>query len=79
MPKNSLQYHRRPDWRIWVWNLGSVSVMGREFCEELRYRMIDVCRLEDLRWRGQGARMLGVNVSCGGLEKVMELVVWELW
>ena len=33
----------------------------REVCEELRKRMIDVCCLQEVRWRGQGARMLGME------------------
>ena len=44
---------------VWVetWNLGSLS--GKEeACEELQKRMIDVCCLQEVRWRGQGARML---------------------
>ena len=34
---------------------------GGEVCQELRKRMIDMCCLQEERWRGQGARMLGVN------------------
>ena len=32
--------------------------------------MIGVCCLQEVRWKGQGARMLGLkegDVSCGGL------------
>ena len=32
---------------------------GGEVCDELRMRMIDVCCLQEVRWRGQGARMNG--------------------
>ena len=35
--------------------------MGGEVCEELRKRMIDVCCLQEVRWRVQGARMLGMK------------------
>ena len=34
---------------------------GGEVCEELRRRMIDVCCLQEVRWRGQGGRMLGMK------------------
>ena len=50
--KYSLQYDRRPDWRLGVrvgmWNLGSLSGKGG-VCEELRKRMIDVCCLQEVR------------------------------
>ena len=39
----------------------SLSGKGGEVCEELRKRMIDVCCLQEVRWRGQGARMLGMK------------------
>ena len=44
--------------------------------------MIDFCCLLEVRWRGQGSKMLGwreEDVICGFLGIVMELVVWELW
>ena len=57
--KFSLQYDRRPDgcFGVWVgmWNLGSLSREGRVVCEEFRKRMIDVCCLQEVRWRGQDA------------------------
>ena len=36
--------------------------------------MIDLCCLQEVRWRGQGAKMWGMkgDVSCGGVEKKME-------
>ena len=46
--------------RVWTCNLGSLSEDG-EICEELRKRMIDVCCSQDVRWRGQGARILGMK------------------
>ena len=70
--KYSLQYDGWPDVRFGVqigtWNLGIGTwnlgiLMGRrgEVCEELRKRMIDVCCFQEVRWRGQGARMLGMK------------------
>ena len=41
-----------------MWNLGSLSGKGREVCEELRKRMIDMCCLHEVSWRGRGTRML---------------------
>ena len=59
--KNSLQYDGRPDGRFGTWNLGSVSGKGGLVCEELGKRIIDVCCLHQVRWRGQGARILGMK------------------
>ena len=42
-------------------NIGSLSGKGGEVCEELRKRMIDVCCLQEARWRGHGARVLEIN------------------
>ena len=51
-----------PDERIGVqvgtWKLGGLSGKGGEDGEELRKSMIDVCCLQEVRWRGQGSRML---------------------
>ena len=44
--------------------------------------MITVCCLQEMRWRGQGARMLGMKGKryrlwwCG---REMGLVMWKLW
>ena len=66
---------------VWVgmWNLGRLSEIG-EVCKELRKWMIEVCCLQEVRWRGQGACMLGVNgrrykLWLSGME--MELMVWK--
>ena len=40
----------------------SPSGKGGEACEGVRKRMIDVCCLQEVRWRGQGAGMLGIEV-----------------
>ena len=46
--------------RVEMWNFGSLSGKG-DVCEELRKTMNEVCCLQELRWRGQGARMLGMK------------------
>ena len=30
-------------------------------CENMRKRMVDVCSLQEVRWRGEGARFSGVK------------------
>ena len=42
-------------------NVGSLSGKGGEVCEELRKRMIDMCCSQEVRWRGQGARVLEIK------------------
>ena len=32
-----------------------------ELCEELRKRRMDVCCLQEVRWRGQGEQFLGMK------------------
>ena len=63
--KHRLQYDGRTDWShgVWVgmWKLGSLSGKGGVVCEELRKRMIDVCCLQEVRWRVQGNRVLGMK------------------
>ena len=47
--------------RVGTWKLGSLSGNGGEVCDELRKRMNDVCCSLEVRWRGLGARMLGIK------------------
>ena len=62
---HSLQYDGKCDGRfvvrVWMCNLGCLSGKGGEVCEELGKRMIDVCCFQEEKWRGPGARMLGMN------------------
>ena len=47
--------------RFGSWNVGSISGRGTEVCEELKKRKVDVCCLQEVRWRGEGARFIGVK------------------
>ena len=47
--------------RFGSWNVGSISDRGTEACEELRKRKVDVCCLQEVRWRSEGARFIGVK------------------
>ena len=55
----------KPDTRFGVrvgsLNVGSMRGKGVEICEELRKRRVDVCCVQEVRWRGEGARMMGVE------------------
>ena len=47
--------------RFGSWNVGSISSRGTEVREELRKRKVNVCCLQEVRWRGEGARFIGVK------------------
>ena len=47
--------------RFESWNVGSMCGRGTKVCEELRKRKVDVCCLQEVRWRGEGARFFGVK------------------
>ena len=47
--------------RFVSWNVGSISGRRTEVCEELRKRKVDVCCLQEVRWRGEGTRFFGVK------------------
>ena len=54
-----------------------VSFCGRgtEVCEQLRKREVDMWCVQEVRWRGQGARFVGIRgrrLGCGGLEIMIE-------
>ena len=52
-------------WAHWVavrmWNLGILSGKTAEVCNELRKRIIDMCFLQEMKLKGQGARTLEMN------------------
>ena len=89
--KHCLQNDGKPDeWlgvRVGTWNIRSMSGRGTEVREELRKRRMDVCCLQEVRWRGQGARFSGVKGRrykwwCGnsdGVGIVMVQEVWQFW
>ena len=43
--------------------------------------MISVCCYQEVRWRGQGSGDGGKkgDVSYGGLEREIKMVVWKIW
>ena len=45
--------------RFGSWNVGSFCGRGTEVCDQLRTREVDMCYLQKIRWRGQGARFVG--------------------
>ena len=46
---------------IWfsTWNVGSMSGKCGEISETLKRCCVDICCVQEVRWKGQGARMIG--------------------
>ena len=46
---------------IWfsTWNMESMSRKWGEISETLKRHCVDICCLQEVRWRGQGAKMIG--------------------
>ena len=42
-------------------NVGSLCERKTEVCEELRKRRVDVCCMQEVRWKGQGAGFVGTS------------------
>ena len=68
--------------RFGIRNVGSISGRGTEVCEELRKRKVDVCCLQEVRWRGEELALLvsregGTN--CGGAEMMIKPGAWVYW
>ncbi|XP_065315504.1 uncharacterized protein LOC135924376 [Gordionus sp. m RMFG-2023] len=62
--------HKRPDkkWRnqftgdrvrVATWNVGSMTERAGEVVDVLHRRHIDVCCIQETRWKGNGTRMIG--------------------
>ena len=45
--------------RFSTWNVGSMSEKWWEISETLKRRCVDICCVQEVRWKGQGARMIG--------------------
>ena len=59
--QNDGKHDERFGVRVATWKIGSMSGRGTKVCEELRKRRMDVCCLQEVRWRGQGAQFLGLK------------------
>ena len=47
--------------RLGTWNIGTLNGNGFEICEELWKKNVDLCCLQGVRWRGCGARLMGLQ------------------
>jgi exonuclease III len=44
--------------KIASWNVGSLSKKSGKVVEVLRKRRVDVCCIQEARWKGEGARLI---------------------
>ena len=68
--------------RFGSWNVGSISGRATEVCEELRKQKVDVCCLQEVRWRGEGlAQSVSreTGTSCGDAEMMTKPKAWVYW
>ena len=47
--------------RLGTRNIGTLSLKGLEICDEQWKRNVDLCCLQEVRWRGCGARLVGLQ------------------
>jgi len=53
-----------PDWiKFATWNIGTMSGRSAEVAETLHRRKIDVRCVQETRWTGSGARVMGKGMS----------------
>ena len=54
----NVKYKNSVETWLGTWNVGSLNGMGLEICDEPWKRNIDFCSLQEVRWRGRGARLI---------------------
>ena len=49
--------------KMWLgtWNIGTLNGKGLEICDELWKRNVELCCLQEVRWRGCGDRQIGLQ------------------
>jgi len=59
-PSGSDRLHEdRQEIRFGSWNIGSMTGRSEEVAEVMGRRRIDICCLQETRWKGSGTRMIG--------------------
>jgi exonuclease III len=48
-------------WRFGTWNAGSLSGRSGEVVDELWRRRVDVCAVQETRWKGEAAKFVGAK------------------
>ena len=57
----SMQYRISVKIRLGTWNIGTLNWICLEICDELWKRNVDLCCLQEVRWRGCGAGLIGLQ------------------
>ena len=68
--------------RLGTFNVGSLCGRKTEVSKELRKGRVDVCCMQEARWKGQGARFVVLwakGINCGGQEIMQDLKVLKFW
>ena len=57
----SKRYRNSVKIRLGTWNIGTLNGNGVEMCDEQWKRNTELCFLQQVRWRGRGAGLIGVE------------------
>ena len=57
----NMEYKNSVRIRLGTWNIGTPNGKCLELCDELWMRNVDLCCLHEVRQRGCGARLIGVQ------------------
>ena len=56
-----MQYNSDVEIGHGTWNINTLNGMGLEICDELWKRNVDLCGLQEVRWRGRWVRLIGLH------------------
>ena len=58
----NMEYRNSAKIRLGTLNIGTLNGKGwLEFCDELSKKNVGLCCLQEVRWRGCGARLIGLQ------------------
>ena len=57
----NMEYKNSVKIRLETWNICTLNSKGLERGDELWKRNVDMCCIQEVRWRGRGARLIGVQ------------------
>ena len=64
--------------RFGTLNVRSLCGRKTEVCEELRKRTVDVCCMQEVRWKGQGACFVGVTANSFGVWVLRDYLIPDI-